>query len=217
MHRAWLLVIRARTLWITRSLHTSSGILDTMRHDLHNDFIQAIAQLAVARRSFSKLADGKLILGNDNHIGDIGEYWVRRYYEILGQFKCYGTGKNCAFDLKLDDGVGVSVKTLTAWSKSGYGTPVRTLDGKHWQVLAAVFLGEDLQPLKLAIVPLADLIKEPVFVDNLARRTHPTDPTKSYPRFEWWTWLDRYKVTFAMKEDDLGLPPVASVAAEQRM
>jgi hypothetical protein len=125
-----------------------------MRHPLHSDFIKALAQLTGARESFKKLAERKLILGNDNHIGDIGEYWVRWYHEILGQFKCYGTGKNCAYDIQLADGTGVSVKPLTAWSngaKTGYGTPVRTLDGKDWQVLAEVSLNEDLRPRKLAM------------------------------------------------------------------
>src|SRR5258708_4316648 len=184
-----------------------------MRHPLHADFIQALAQLAGARESFAKLAKAKLILGNDNHIGDIGEYWVRRYYELRGQFKCYGTGKNCAYDIQLNDATGVSVKTLTAWSETGYGTPVRALDGQHWQVLAAVFLGRSLLPKKLAIVPLSQLVEQPVFVRNAGRRSHSTDPTSSYPRFEWWPWLDRYQVTLTIKDNELDLKSTVANAA----
>jgi hypothetical protein len=187
-----------------------------VRHPLHIDFINALTQLAGARESFGKLAEAKLILGNDNHIGDIGEYWVRRYYELRGQFKSYGTGKNCPYDLKLNDGTGVSVKTLTAWSVTGYGTPIRPLDGKHWKMLAAVFLEKNLLPEKLAIVPLTKLVEQPVFIKNAARRSNATDPTTSYPRFEWWPWLDQYKVSFTIKYNDLELYPAVPNGAEDR-
>jgi len=79
---------------LPRALGTAEvGTLLAQPWQVHADFIQALAQLAGARESFAKLAKAKLILGNDNHIGEIGEYWVRRYYELRGQFKCYGTGK----------------------------------------------------------------------------------------------------------------------------
>ena len=156
--------------------------------------------------SFARLALEGLILGNDNHIGDIGEYWARRYYEELKTFECYGTGKNAPFDLRLKDGTTVSVKTITAWSKTGYGTPVRPLDGKHWRILAAVYLAENLFPKKIAIVPIEDLLQRPVFVDNAARRSHATMATKSFPRFEWWPWLEDYEVAFSIQGDDLAVP-----------
>jgi hypothetical protein len=95
-----------------------------MKRTPHEAYVQAIGQLAAVGRSFAQLASDGLILGNDNHIGDIGEYWVRRYYEGLGEFKRYGAGKNSPFDIQLTDDKQISVKTLTAWSELGYGTPV---------------------------------------------------------------------------------------------
>jgi hypothetical protein len=169
----------------------------------HAHFVDAIRSLAAVRSSFSLLAKEKLILGNDNHIGDIGEYWARRYYEELGLFSSFGSGKNAACDIKLTNQTTVSVKTLTAWSKTGYGTQIKPLDGVNWQVLAAVYLSEDLFPSRIAIVPLAELIVRPVFVKNAKKRAHPTKATKSYPHFEWWDWLIHYEVSFEIKDDNL--------------
>ena len=87
-----------------------------MPASLHADFVKAIAHLAKARKAFKGLVESNLILGNDNHIGDVGEYWVRRYYELKGQFECYGPGKNGPFDIRLKNGKCVSVGTPTASS-----------------------------------------------------------------------------------------------------
>jgi len=171
----------------------------------HVYFLEALGQLAAARESFAKLAQGGLILGNDNHIGDIGEYWVRRYYELLGQFKCYAPSKNGPFDLKLKSGACVSVKTLTAWSKSGYGTPVRA-DGGHWKIFAAVYLDKDLFPEKLAIMRRHQLVKQEVFVKNAASRSRRKNQTRAHPRFKWWPWLNEHLVPFRMKDGDMELP-----------
>lgn len=174
------------------------------RHRAHVDFVDAVRRLAAVRDSFTELAKQKLILGNDNHIGDIGEYWMRRYYEQRGIFCAYGNGKTALCDIKLADGTAVSVKTITEWSKTGYGTPIRPLDGSQWTVLAAVFLGADLFPKRIAVVPLADLRKQPVFLRNEARRAG-AKPTQSYPRFAWWDWLENYEVRFSIVDDDLVL------------
>src|SRR5580658_2867121 len=101
---------------------------------VHADFIIALQHLANTREAFEELAGDGLILGNDNHIGDIGEHRVRRYYELNGRF-----------DIKLKGGDCVSVKTLTAWSRAGYSTPVRA-DGGYWAIFAAVFLAKNLFP-----------------------------------------------------------------------
>lgn len=53
-----------------------------MAHKLHAEFLDALEDLARARTVFDRLDEDGLILGSDNHIGDIGEYWVRRYYEL---------------------------------------------------------------------------------------------------------------------------------------
>src|SRR5450759_3631960 len=55
-----------------------------MRHPKHSEFLDALRQFAAVRSLFGALADEDLILGNDNHIGVIGEYWAHRYYEQLG-------------------------------------------------------------------------------------------------------------------------------------
>lgn len=176
-----------------------------MKHSGHDRFVEAIQKLALVRQSFTALAKDGLILGNDNHIGDIGEYWVRRYYEGLGKFKCFGTDKNAPFDIQLRDETKVSVKTLTAWCKTGYGTQVRPLDGKNWTLLAAVYLSEDLFPERIAIVPLTDLLRQSVFVGNAQRRAHPEKDkaTSAYPRFQWWHWLEAYKKRFNVVGSDL--------------
>lgn len=182
-----------------------------MAHKLHAEFLDALEDLASARTVFDRLAEDGLILGNDNHIGDIGEYWVRRYYELKGQFKCYAPSKNGPFDLKLISGACVSVKTLTAWSKSGYGTPVRA-DSGHWRIFAAVYLDKELFPARLAIVPRHRLVKQDVFVNNAARRSDAKSPTKAHPRFQWWSWLDDFRVRFTMKDGDMSLSSLPKAA-----
>lgn len=173
---------------------------------LHTDFLEALKDLAKAREVFRRLAEAKLVLGNDNHIGDVGEYWVRRYYELTGEFKRYHKSKTGPFDIELRSGTCVSVKTTTTWNESGYGSRVNT-DGKHWKVLAAILLDDDLYPEKLAIVRLHQLVKKAVFVENAAKRTRPENPTKSYPRFTWWPWLDHYLVEFTIADGDMELLP----------
>jgi hypothetical protein len=175
---------------------------------LHADFVKALKHFAKARGLFETLVKGKLILGNDNHIGDIGEYWVRRYYERLGKFRRYHPNKTGPFDIELKSGKCVSVKTTTAWSKKGSGSPVKA-DRGHWKILAAVYLGKDLFPTKLAIVPLHRLLKKDVFVKNAANRSHTRKAkrTQAHPPFRWWPWLDDYLVRFEIKNGDMELLP----------
>jgi hypothetical protein len=153
---------------------------------------RAIAALSTARDAFEIAVDAKLILGNDNHIGDIGEYWVREYYQAKGLFKRFAPAKNSNYDLELVDSTRVSVKTITEWSKNGYGTQVKPLCGANWQLLAAVHLDRSLHPSKIAIVSLQALLSKDIFVDNERRREKKG--TKTFPRFQWWPWLDEYVV-----------------------
>ena len=154
--------------------------------------LKAIKALAEARSYFERAVNEKLILGNDNHIGDIGEYWVRKHYEKESKFKEYAEKKNAPYDIELDDGDKISVKTITEWSKTGYGTQIKPLCGSDWQLLAAVLLKKDLMPSKISIVPLHELITHEQFVSNIKSREEKG--TKSYPRFQWWDWLDEYNV-----------------------
>lgn len=152
----------------------------------------AISALSNARAAFHDAAEAGLILGNDNHIGDIGEYWVKTYLETRGRFKSYSQAKNDNYDLELTDGTRVSVKTLTAWSKRGKGTQIKPLCGTNWQLLAAVLLDKHLYPEKIAFVPLADLMQREVFMTNAANRAGRK--TRTYPAFQWWPWLNEHLV-----------------------
>ena len=152
--------------------------------------LRAIEMLAAARTEFVRAVGEGLILGNDNHIGDIGEYWARRHFEQTGEFAEYHKQKTGPYDIKLTDGRFVSVKTITAWSKRGKGTQVRPLCGAKWNVLAAVRLGHDLQPDRIAVVPLAELLRREPFRGNQQRRA--TRNTKTYPVFAWWDWLEEF-------------------------
>lgn len=152
----------------------------------------AISALSTAREAFEIAAAAGLVLGNDNHIGDVGEYWVKSYFESQKMFKCFAPAKNSNYDLELFDGTRVSVKTITAWSQKGYGTQIKPLCGNNWKLLAAVFLDKSLHPSKIALVPLADLLLQKVFIDNEASRT--SKGTRTYPRFQWWSWLDGHVV-----------------------
>lgn len=154
--------------------------------------LKAIRALAIARETFQDAVKDKLILGNDNHIGDIGEYWVRRYFETTSQFKEYAPKKNSPYDIELSDGIRVSVKTITAWSATGYGTQIKPLCGSDWQLLAAVFLNKELFAEKIALVPLVKLLSHEPFVSNAVGRS--SGATAAYPRFQWWEWLKDYNV-----------------------
>jgi hypothetical protein len=132
---------------------------------------------------------------------------------LKGQFKAYGSDKSSPFDIEFKSGACVSVKTLTAWSESGYGTPVR-VDRPQWKIFGAVYLGKELFPEKLAIVPLHRLLKKEVFVRNAANRLHPKKATRAHPRFKWWPWLDNHLVPIRIKNNDIELCPTPSAARE---
>jgi hypothetical protein len=52
----------------------------------HNEILKGFRHLKKAREVFEKFEKHKpkLFSGNDNHIGDIGEYWALRYYNLSG-------------------------------------------------------------------------------------------------------------------------------------
>lgn len=153
---------------------------------------KAIRLLAEARSSFDDAVKEGLILGNDNHIGDIGEYWVKRHLVSVSKFHKFAPKKNSPYDIEMTDGNKISVKTITAWSKNGYGTQVKPLCGNRWQVLAAVSLNADLYPEKIALVHIDELVTKEPFQGNALRRANKK--TKAFPRFEWWGWLNDYVV-----------------------
>lgn len=157
----------------------------------HKSIRLAIDALSEARKQFVIAKEKGLVLGNDNHIGDIGEYWVMKLLAKQGNFKKYAPKKNSPFDIELTDGTLVSVKTITTWAKGGKGTQIKPLCGTKWSVLAAVFLNERLRPEKISMVSVDDILRHEPFVSNTKNRKNGT---KTYPRFEWWDWLDEYLV-----------------------
>jgi hypothetical protein len=167
--------------------------------EIHNLFLQACKALSDARIHFKRLVERNALLGNDNHIGDIGEYWVKRYFDLCrpGSGAVYPEIKNALYDLELGNGTKISVKTITRWSKTKMGTQLKPLDGVNWTILAAVYLNESLIPEKIAIVNLDDLMQQEVFRKNHASRNpeNREEATFSYPRFTWWPWLEKWKIT----------------------
>ena len=179
-----------------RSVHADpSGIATTVRrYSMKPDKViaDAIESLAIARNHFQSARSAGLVLGNDNHIGDLGEYWVMKHLKNGDRFKRYAQSKISPYDIELTDGSRVSVKTITSWSEAGLGTQVKPLCGTKWSILAAVLLDKDLKPCKIAWVPLQVLVTKEPFVSNERRRRE--NGTKSYPRFEWWEWLNEFLV-----------------------
>ena len=164
----------------------------------HKLFLKAIESFSKTRDLFQQLVEAKEIIGNDNHIGDIGEYWIKRYYENIGESIELPENKNELYDLIIPSKeLRISVKTKTPWSKRGRGTQVKPLKEEEeypWNVLAAVDLGENLFPQKIAVISLSELLKQKEFKENKHRREH--EGTTAYPAFQWWNWLDKYLVEF---------------------
>ncbi len=160
----------------------------------HALFLTACEQFKLARVAFRGLAQQKLVRGNDNHVGDIGEYWVERYYECAGRNPSSAGSKVSTFALELGDGTKVSVRTMTPWARTGKGTPVKPIVGARWE-LAAVTLDDSFRLTKLAIVPSEQLCKYPPFSKlNGGYLTGSTmGPRSSFPRFQWWPFLKIYE------------------------
>ena len=60
-----------------------------------------------------------------NHVGDIGEYWVALHYYIKNLEPQLSKGKNASYDIKIKTGKQISVKTISDWNKTGYGTQIK--------------------------------------------------------------------------------------------
>lgn len=159
-------------------------------------FRLAIESLAQSRQLFEECAKRGLILGNDNHIGDIGEYWVLKWYRLQGHQADLAKDKTSDFDISvLDTKDLISVKTITAWSAHGKGTQIKPLNenGNPWNVLAVVILSTDLTPSQISIISLHDLLKTPEFIENGIKRREKG--TKTYPCVSRdWKWLEAYSV-----------------------
>jgi hypothetical protein len=159
-------------------------------------FTAAIVSLARSRQLFEECVKRGLVLGNDNHIGDIGEYWVKKWCKSQGQRAELASVKTSAYDILLpDSGNRVSVKTITEWSRHGKGTQIKPLleKGNPWNILAVVILSPALVPSELSIISLEALLGMPEFIENKKKR-HDKG-TRTYPRVSRdWKWLSSSQV-----------------------
>ncbi|PKA03491.1 hypothetical protein CH375_16655, partial [Leptospira ellisii] len=90
-------------------------------------FISAVHNLFKARSGFAELADLKVISGNDNHIGDVGEYYILWYLKSIGEDIIISEKRNSLYDLENNStNDKISVKTITTWSKNGKGAQINT-------------------------------------------------------------------------------------------
>jgi hypothetical protein len=113
--------------------------------------------------------------GNDNHIGDIGEYWTLRFFD--SEQPILSPNKNDSWDIELKDGSRLSVKTMSEWNTSGRGSLVKGIQAGNWQYLVAVRLDGKLHVNKFCVVPHS-VVKERV-------------PDRS--QFKWWNWLGDFE------------------------
>ncbi len=158
-------------------------------------FKTAIEKYAKTRKLFKQLEEAGLVSGNDNHIGDIGEYYVYRYLLKSDLNTRLAPKKNSLHDIEISNNEKVSVKTITTWSKRGKGTQIKIddVDDRNWDYLFAVYLDDNLKPVKIAKIRFDELISKREFVENKRRREQ--DGTKAHPRFQWWSWLEDYLLT----------------------
>jgi hypothetical protein len=115
----------------------------------------AIVQYASARRRFravqERLRAAGLLVGNDNKVGVIGEFWAIQDYRARGyRLQRIPTHTNNAgFDFivtKMSESIRVSVKAITAENSKGTTTLVHS-DG-DWDELCVVQLDADLHPVR---------------------------------------------------------------------
>ncbi|MBI3744468.1 MAG: hypothetical protein HY261_09325 [Chloroflexi bacterium] len=159
----------------------------------HKDFLEACENLAKVRTAFRNLKEQNLVSGNDNHVGDIGEYWVARYLERTNRNPVPAPTKTAPYDFTLGDGTKVSVKTMTSWAKYKRGTLVKIPASTRWE-LAAVFLDDNLMLKKLAVIPCDKLRQQPPFLGD-AVADNPLNSRLLTPYFRWWDFLKDYEVS----------------------
>ena len=152
----------------------------------------AVRKYAEVRDIFARLQELGIVSGNDNRIGDIGEYYVLRHLQRSGHHVELAPKKNSLFDLIIDGRERVSVKTTTDWSSRGRGAQIKTsTDERNWDVLYAIQLDRTLRPVKLASIDYTTLTAKPEFMQSAQNRVHGS---RSHPQFRWWPWLDDYLI-----------------------
>jgi len=141
----------------------------------HEEIQEAFSHFKEARKVFAKYKN-KWFSGNDNHVGDVGEYWAMRYFEK--RQPNLAPKRTSPYDIQLKDGTRLSIKTMSQWNESGRGGPVKGINEKHWDYLIAIKLDEDLAVEKFCVVPRGEL--EKMGVNNGSP-------------FKWWPWLEKFK------------------------
>jgi hypothetical protein len=140
----------------------------------HEEIQDAFRHFKEARKVFAKYKN-KWFSGNDNHVGDVGEYWAMRYFEK--KHPELAPKRTSPYDIQLEDGTRFSIKTMSKWNESGQGGPIKGINEKHWDYLIAIKLDEDLAVEEFCIVPRKELVKMGV---------------SDRSPFKWWSWLEDY-------------------------
>ncbi len=143
----------------------------------HEEILKGFRYFVEARKVFRKY-EGKWFSGNDNHVGDIGEYWAMRYFG--DREPKLAPKRTSSYDIQLNDGTRLSIKTMSKWNRSGFGGPVKGVDEKLWDYLIAISLDDNFQVEKFCIVPHKEVRKR----------------IKSESRFKWWPWLNEFEEEF---------------------
>ena len=143
----------------------------------HEEILNAFKRFAEVREVFAKY-EGKWFSGNDNHVGDIGEYWAMRYFD--GKEPKLAPSRVSPYDIQLNDGKKYSIKTMSQWNRRGQGGPVKGINDDNWDYLIAVKLNDKLAVEKFCIIPHSEI----------AKRVSDGSP------FKWWDWLEGFKVPF---------------------
>ena len=141
------------------------------------EILKGFKYFVEARKVFAKY-EGKWFSGNDNHVGDVGEYWAMRYFE--NREPKLAPKRTSSYDIQLNDGTLLSIKTMSRWNRSGRGGPVKGIDEKFWDYLIAIKLDDNLEVERFCIVPHKEVRKR----------------IKDKSPFKWWFWLDEFEVEF---------------------
>ncbi len=145
--------------------------------DEHSEILLGFRRFVEAREIFAKY-EAKWFSGNDNHVGDIGEYWTMRYFE--DREPKLAPKRNSSYDIELQDGSRLAIKTMSKWNRSGQGGPVKGIDEKLWEYLVTIKLDDNMEVERFCIVSHKE-IRERV---------------RDGSQFKWWSWLEKFEVEY---------------------
>ena len=141
----------------------------------HEEILGAFSHFVEARKVFAKYKN-KWFSGNDNHVGDVGEYWAMLHFK--NRQPKLAPKRTSPYDIELNDGTRLSIKTMSQWNASGQGGPVTGIDEANWSYLIAIKLDQNLKVEKFCMVPREELQKKGV---------------KNKSPFKWWPWLEKFE------------------------